>query len=81
MFTLKKGALLHVASDEASYVEQIQSILYNHPELMLCEGPPSANPETWNRRPEGWPLTRYEQKALSRERKCAYMIFEKKETP
>lgn len=77
--TLKEGALLHVASDDAPYVEQIQEVLYNRPELKLCKGPLSADPTTWGDRPEGWPLTRYEQKAMTLGKKCAYMVFQKQE--
>lgn len=78
--TLKDGSLLHVASDDAPYVEQIQAVLYNHPQLTLRHGPPSADPTTWTERPEGWPSTRYEQKAMTQGKKCAYMAFQKKET-
>ncbi len=77
--SLSEGALLHIASDDASYVEQIQDVLYDYPNLLLCEGPPSADPLTWSSRPQGWPETRYEQKALAQNKKCAYMIFQKKE--
>lgn len=77
LLSLKDGALLYVASDDVSYVEQIQEVLYHHPALTLCEGPPSADPITWGTRPEGWPPTRYEQKALQQGKKCAYMIFQK----
>jgi tRNA (guanine-N7-)-methyltransferase len=77
--TLKEGAFLHVASDDASYVEQIQAVLYHHPELVLCKGPLSADPLTWDARPEGWPITRYEQKAMTQSKNCAYMEFQKKE--
>lgn len=76
--TLKEGAFLYVASDDVPYVEQIQEVLYHHPGLILCEGPPSADPSTWGTRPEGWPSTRYEHKALAQGKKCAYMMFEKK---
>lgn len=79
--TLKDGALLHIASDDESYVEQIQEVLYNFPDLLLCEGPPSPDPLTWSSRPKGWPETRYEQKALAQGKKCAYMIFQKNERP
>jgi tRNA (guanine-N7-)-methyltransferase len=77
---LKDGALLHVASDDAPYVEQIQEVLYHHPELTLRQGPPSADPTTWTERPDEWPQTRYEQKAVTQGKKCAYMAFQKKET-
>lgn len=76
--TLKEGAFLHVASDDQPYVEQIQEVLYSFPDLILCEGPPSADPQTWTSRPEGWPATRYEQKAIKQGKKCAYMRFQKR---
>lgn len=75
--TLKEGALLHVASDDMSYVEQIQDILYYHPDLCLVLGPSSADSQTWGPRPSGWPSTRYEQKALAMGKACAYMVFRK----
>jgi tRNA G46 methylase TrmB len=46
---------------------------------MLLEGPPSADTVTWSSRPQGWPTSRYEQKALHQGKKCAYMIFQKRE--
>lgn len=76
---LKEGAFLHVASDDQLYVEHIQECLYNDPHLTLCQGPSSADPETWAPRPQGWPATRYEQKALKQGKKCAYMFFQKRE--
>jgi tRNA (guanine-N7-)-methyltransferase len=76
--TLKEGAFLKVASDDSAYVEHIQKVLYDHSELQLCLGPESANPLTWEGRPEGWPSTRYEQKAVAQGKNCAYMIFKKK---
>lgn len=77
--TLKPGALLHIASDDISYVEQIQAVLYHHPELVFCKGPSSADPATWEARPDGWPTTRYEQKAVTQGKRCAFMVFQKKE--
>lgn len=78
LLTLKKGAQLYIASDDPSYVEQIQEILYSHPTFSLKEGPPSADPGTWGPHPEGWPYTSYEQKALKKGNPCAYMVFEKR---
>jgi len=75
--TLADGAFLHIASDDASYVEQIQSVLYNDPKFILCEGPSSHNPQSWEPRPPGWLATRYEGKALEKGKKCAYMRFKK----
>lgn len=80
MCTLKAGAFLHIASDDISYVQQIQDILYGYPGLILCDGPPSIDPLTWKDRPPTWPKTRYEHKALSRGKKCAYMVFQKEKS-
>lgn len=77
--TLQEGAFLHIASDDVSYVEQIQEVLYGYPNLTLYEGPPCSDPLTWGPRPKGWPATRYEQKAITLGKKCAYMVFQKKE--
>ena len=77
--TLKEGSLLYVASDDLSYVAHIQTVLYNHPQLVRREGPLSADPALWGKRPEGWPLTRYEEKAMTQGKKCAYMVFQKQE--
>lgn len=76
---LKDTARLHIASDDPSYVAQIQTVLYTHPGFTLLKGPASADPLRWSARPDDWPETRYERKALDQGKKCAYMIFQKKE--
>lgn len=76
---LKKDSLLHVASDDESYVEQIWQVLNDNPNLTLEQGPLSADPSTWQERPEGWPHTKYEKRALQLGKKCAYMVFKKTE--
>ncbi len=76
--TLKDGGLLYVASDDVSYIKQIQEVLYPHPKLVREQGPPSADPATWEARGEDWPImTRYEEKALLQNKPCAYMVFRK----
>ncbi len=77
--TLREKAFLHIASDDPSYVEQIQNVLYPHPDLILCTGPVSPDPLSWGGRPVDWPSTRYESKAMTAGKKCAYMLFQKKE--
>lgn len=78
---LKEGAFLHIASDDAPYVEHILHVLLAYPELHLVEGPSSADPLTWGTRPPTWPSTRYEQKALLAGKPCAYMTFIKARSP
>ena len=77
--TLQEGAFLYVASDNPSYIAHIWDALHDFPGLILCEGPSSADPHTWASRPQDWPATRYEQKALKQGKKCAYMRFQKRE--
>lgn len=74
--TLQENALLYIASDDPSYVEQIQDVLSHDPHFVLCEGPSTPDSLTWGERPQGWPATRYEQKALAQGKRCAYMVFQ-----
>ena len=76
--TLKEGALLRIASDDPSYVKQILEVLLASPSFQHIDGPTTPAPFTWSPRPDEWPSTRYEQKALSQGKPCAYMTFQKK---
>jgi tRNA (guanine-N7-)-methyltransferase len=68
------GALLRVATDDPTYLAWILDHLPGHPAFRwLVEGP-----EDWRRRPDDWPPTRYEQKALREGRKPAYLTFERR---
>jgi tRNA (guanine-N7-)-methyltransferase len=68
------GALLRVATDDPTYLAWILDHLPRHPSFRwLVEGP-----EDWRRRPDDWPPTRYEQKALREGRKPAYLAFERR---
>jgi tRNA (guanine-N7-)-methyltransferase len=57
---LKPGAELRFATDDKSYLPYALERLAAHPafEWMAC------GPNDWKRRPESWPPTRYEAKAI-----------------
>lgn len=76
---LKEEAFLYIASDDVTYVEHIQEVLKVSPHFTPRCGPLSPDPSRWTPRPQDWPSTRYEQKALAEGKKCAYMVFQKKE--
>jgi tRNA (guanine-N7-)-methyltransferase len=57
---LKPGAELRFATDDKSYLPYALERLMAHPEFSwLAEGP-----SDWKIRPQGWPPTRYEAKAI-----------------
>ncbi|RED51504.1 tRNA (guanosine(46)-N7)-methyltransferase TrmB [Aestuariispira insulae] len=58
---LRDGAILRVASDHKPYVRWTMLHAADHPDFeWLDEGPCD-----WHVRPDDWPATRYEQKALA----------------
>ena len=68
------GALLRVATDDPTYLAWILDHLPAHPSFRWrAEGA-----EDWRRRPDDWPPTRYEQKALREGRKPAYLTFQRR---
>jgi tRNA (guanine-N7-)-methyltransferase len=67
------GALLRVATDDPTYLAWILDHLPQHPSFRRAEGE-----QDWRRRPDDWPPTRYEQKALREGRKPAYLSFERR---
>ena len=75
---LKTGGVFHVASDHPDYIVQIHELFHSRPELQKQFGTASLeNSESWPQRPESWPPTRYEQKALKQGIPCAYYEFKK----
>ncbi len=68
---LKKGGEFRVASDHMPYIDWTLQHLSNHPDFeWLCEGP-----QDWRVRPDDWPPTRYEQKAVRQGKACVYLRF------
>jgi tRNA (guanine-N7-)-methyltransferase len=68
---LKPGAELRIASDDPGHVAWTLEHLTRLPDFeWLARGPAD-----WRTRPEDWPPTRYEEKALKEGRKPAYLRF------
>ena len=68
------GGELRIASDDAGYQAwTLQHLTARRDFEWLARGP--AN---WRRRPEDWPPTRYEDKALKAGRKPAYLRFRRR---
>lgn len=57
---LKPGAELRFATDDKSYLPYALERLAAHPAFEWT----AQGPNDWKRRPEGWPPTRYEAKAI-----------------
>jgi len=57
---LKPGAELRFATDDKSYLPYALERLAAHPAFEWT----ARGPNDWKRRPEGWPPTRYEAKAI-----------------
>jgi len=68
---LKDGGELRFATDDPDYLAWSLQRLTAHPALAWQV----AGPDDWRRRPDDWPPTRYEEKALSAGRKAAYLRF------
>jgi len=68
---MSDGAELRVATDDPSYQRWILERATSHPAFAwLAEGP-----QDWRRRPDDWPPTRYERKALADGGRPAYFRF------
>ena len=71
---MRPGARLVVASDHMEYVRWALSQLCAHPAFeWLAESAPD-----WQNPPTGWGGTRYEEKALKRGEKAAYLVFRRR---
>ena len=57
---LKPGAELRFATDDKSYLPYALERLAAHPDFQWT----ARGPKDWKTRPEGWPPTRYEAKAI-----------------
>lgn len=68
---LKDGGELRFATDDPSYLAWALQRLTAEPALAWQV----AGPADWRRRPDDWPATRYEEKALAAGRQPAYLRF------
>ncbi len=71
---LKSGAEFRVGSDHMPYIDWTLDHMTQHPDFeWICNGP-----QDWRVRPNDWPPTRYEQKALRQGKPCVYLRFKRK---
>ena len=68
---LKDGGELRFATDDPGYLDWALQRLTAEPALAWQV----AGPADWRRRPDDWPATRYEEKALEAGRQPAYLRF------
>ncbi|MEO3427740.1 tRNA (guanosine(46)-N7)-methyltransferase TrmB [Pelagibius sp. CAU 1746] len=66
---LKDGGELRFATDDPGYLSWALQRLSDHPAFAWQV----AGPDDWRRRPDDWPPTRYEAKALKAGRRPAYL--------
>lgn len=71
---MRHGAELRVASDIPAYVAWTLMHARNAPDFDWT----AACAEDWRKRPEDWPQTRYEAKAIKAGRRPAYLSFRRK---
>lgn len=71
---LKPGAELRIGTDHPIYCHWTLQQLQNHPDFTWL----AETPADWNHRPEDWPPTRYEQKALKEGREVWYFRFQRR---
>jgi tRNA (guanine-N7-)-methyltransferase len=68
------GGEFRVATDHPGYCQWIMAHLLAHPGFAWCDGGPGE----WRRRPDDWPPTRYEAKALAVGSRCVYLRFRRR---
>lgn len=71
---LKGNSQLRIGTDHHDYCRWILSRLMENPDFIWQ----SEKPDDWHKRPNDWPATRYELKALEAGRLSAYMTFHRK---
>lgn len=71
---LKSDAELRIGTDHHDYCRWILARMLENPDFDWK----SDHPDDWHVRPDDWPATRYEQKALSVGRLSAYMTYIRK---
>jgi tRNA (guanine-N7-)-methyltransferase len=70
---LKRGAELRLATDIGDYARTMLIALMAHPAFHWT----ATGPADWRTRPDDWPPTRYEAKALREGRRSTYLRFER----
>jgi tRNA (guanine-N7-)-methyltransferase len=71
---LKSGSEFRVGSDHMPYIDWTLDHMTQRDDFeWICDGP-----EDWRVRPDDWPESRYEQKALRQGKACVYLRFRRK---
>ena len=71
---LREGAELRLATDDVGYLRSMLELAPVHPQFeWLARGPAD-----WRRRPEDWPPTRYEEKAIAAGRTPYFLRFRRR---
>ncbi len=70
---MRPGTELRLATDHADYGRWMLRHLIRHPAFRWR----ARRPADWRQRPEDWPATRYEAKAIAAGRACLYLSFER----
>ena len=68
---LQEGSELRIGTDHHDYCRWILARLLENEEFTWK----NESPDDWHIRPDDWPATRYEKKALEQGRESAYMTF------
>jgi len=71
---LVDGAQLRIATDDPGYLEWILWHMVRRDEFDWQ----ARSPSDWRSRPDDWPATRYEKKAVAAARKCAFLTYTRK---
>jgi tRNA (guanine-N7-)-methyltransferase len=73
-FVMADGAELRLATDDRAYLAWMLEHTTQHADFdWLARGP-----EDWRERPQDWPATRYEQKAIAAGRQPAFLRFRRR---
>lgn len=71
---LKDDAELRIATDDPGYLEWIIWHLRGHPAFAWQV----SSRADWRNRPEDWPATRYQEKAIMAGRDCAFLTYRRR---
>jgi tRNA (guanine-N7-)-methyltransferase len=71
---IRSGGELRIATDIGDYARTALASVYGMSEFAWL----AERPADWRERPEDWPQTRYEQKALSAGRRCCFLRFRRR---
>lgn len=74
---LRDGAELRLATDDADYLRWMLERLLAHDSFEWM----ARGPADWRTRPDDWPPTRYEQKAIRQGRRPVYLRFRRRSRP